>query len=395
MTQVAVRTVGGVLRADYYPLNHYGAWYPGGSEMTFVLESDLGSPDANVLAMPNCPLTVLSQTPVNVTRQFFGTHVMSNHPPDDLVGYTATAIRSHDYRWSQWRMIETAKGVFDWAKADDWVNKYYSQGKLLVWTLFGTPTWASARPGESSAYGALGMAAEPANMQDWTDYCTAVATRYAGKITHFEVWNEPNASGFYSGTQAKLSEMVRRAAQAIKGVIPSAKILCPPVTSWSATAGQSAETYFTGMMAASDGASGTMRDWVDIVAVHLYIGGNAARSIPGMIDRVRAGMATAGVNSKPLWDTESAPISPDAASISTAEEIAWMKRAYVSMLLKGVERSFYYAYDHGTMGVKNNAEYIAAREAFIDDLCNKGIQSGCQLWDGRVAYMSGGQVCYA
>lgn len=359
--------------------------------MTFALEADLVNPDANVLSMPSAPVSVISLTPVTPDIAFFGTHV-GGYPPNPLQGYSCSAVRSHDYRWTRWQTIETADGVYDWSRADEWVNTYHAQGKLLVWVLFGTPAWASARPGEASAYGINGMAAEPANMNDWADFCTVVATRYAGKISHFEVWNEPNLTGFYTGTAAKLSEMVRRAAQAIKAVIPSAKILSPAVTGWATTAAQSAETYFNSMMAASDGASGTMVNWVDVVAVHLYVSGNSMRTLPARIDRVRAAMTTSGVSALPLWDTESAPIGPDAASISTQAEIEWMERAYATMLLKGVARSFYYTFDHSTMGVEANAQVRASREDFIRRVCSGSLQSGTFLWDGRIAYYLGGNA---
>ena len=74
----------------------------------------------------------------------------------------------------------------------------------------------------------------------------------------------------FSGTLAKLSEIVRRATVAIKSIDPAVKIISPSITGWSTKPGQSAETYFTGMMAAPTGdGSTTMKDWVDIIAVHL------------------------------------------------------------------------------------------------------------------------------
>ena len=262
-----------------YPAVHYGAHFIG-ARATFCEPADFAGLSANVLAIPNLPITVLSASPVTVPVAFFGMHVQKR-TNDGLAGVSAKTIRSHDagLRWNQ---IETSAGVFSWAAMDSWVNTHYAAGRDLVFVLFGTPSFYSARSSEIGAYGAgsPGIQAEPSDMTKWDAFCTAVATRYISKIKYYEVWNEPNlgnngtttsgSSFFFSGTFAKLSEMVRRANQAIKAVDPTAKILSPAVQGWAATSGTS-DTYFTGMMSASDGATGTMKDWIDIVAVHLYL----------------------------------------------------------------------------------------------------------------------------
>jgi hypothetical protein len=217
-----------------------------------------------------------------------------------------------------------------------------------------------------------------------------------GKIRHYEVWNEPNMNNngtttngsnfFFSGTFAKLSEMVRRANQAIKAVDPTAKIICPAVQGWKAISGTS-DTYFTGMMSASDGATGTMKDWVDIVGVHLYLPSpNKVQDLGGMIDRVKAAMATAGIPSMELWDTESAPISPDMIDLTDGQAQALMARNMLTMAAKGVARTFYYQYDHGTMGYMTRPQVAAFRERIVALLKSGTIRTVSRFADGRVGY---------
>jgi hypothetical protein len=342
---------------------------------------------------------MLSADPVKVTDEFFGAHVQKR-TNDGLPGITASMVRSHDLQsgTGQWRSIETSDNVWNWSNIDAWVNAHYAAGRQLMFTLFGTPAWASARPAEIGAYGANypGLYAEPVDMPKWDRFCTEVATRYLGKIRHYEVWNEPNMNNngtttngsnfFFSGTFAKLSEMVRRANQAIKAVDPTAKIICPAVQGWKAISGTS-DTYFTGMMSASDGATGTMKDWVDIVGVHLYLPSpNKVQDLGGMIDRVKAAMATAGIPSMELWDTESAPISPDMIDLTDGQAQALMARNMLTMAAKGVARTFYYQYDHGTMGYMTRPQVAAFRERIVALLKSGTIRTVSRFADGRVGY---------
>ena len=394
MTQVPVVNVGGVLQAVSYPEN-YGAWFRGAQDATFCLEGDLVAPDANVQAMPMQPVRLLTSTKVSPTDRFFGFHT-GNFPYATLDGVTCGWVRSHDSRL-RWHDIETSDGVFNWTRFDDWVQKHSSRGRDLCHVLFGTPTWASARPSESNSYFVPGLAAEPADLAQWDAYCTAVAQRYP-QIQYYEVWNEPNIwnagaqSGFWSGTQTMLAQLTRRASQAIKAVRPTAKIVSPATTGWLAQAGSSGETYFTGMMNASDGATGTMKDWVDIVGVHLYTSGNSTASLPGIITRLKAAMSALGIGAKEIWDTESAPIAPDAIQISDEAEIRHLKRSLVTMLSLGIARQCYYRWDHATMGISDNPVVIAARKEFVDQLLADGIEASSVLWDGRVFWRRRGII---
>jgi hypothetical protein len=397
-------------RSTVYPTAHHGGHFIG-NRATFCLDKDFGNLDPNVLAIPNFPVKLLSGSPVAVSDRFFGMHVYKrdNDTATEASFYT---VRSHDMAGgrSRWQFIEPRDDVWDFSVIDDWVNIHHAAGRDIVFTLYGTPAWASARPNEEGAYGpwSLGIQAEPSDMTKWDRFCTKVATRYLGKIKYYEVWNEPdmfnNGTGiarkdfyggatdaelskhfFFSGTFAKLSEMVRRANQAIKAVDPTAKILSPSITNWPTSGGVNAETYFTGMLAASDGVGGTMKDWVDIIAVHLYIGGNDITKLPKILDRIDAAKTAAGVSSKETWDTESAPIGPDVISMTSAAGRLFIARSMIIQAARGIARTIYYQYDHGTMGIKNSS-IVAYRNRIRDLLTSGTILSACAFTDGRVGY---------
>lgn len=392
-------------RAEVYPSKHYGAHFTG-NRATFCLEADFATFDANVQAIPHLPITLLTASPVQVDEKFFGMHVRYR-ANDAATEITHGTVRSHDFGSlkSHWHRIQTTASAdtntWDWTELDSWVNTHYAAGRDLIFTLFGTPTFYSARPTEHGAYGSywVGIQAEPTDMTKWSAFCTAVATRYLGKIKYYEVWNEPNLNSngtgpagttgttfFFSGTFAQLAEMTRLANQAIKAVDSTAKIICPAVTSWATSAGGSAENYFTGMMAAATGdGSTTMKDWVDIIGVHLYIGGNDIAKLSKLIDRVSAAITTAGLSGKEVWDTESAPIFPDVSGMPIEAAKLYIARSMIIQAAKGINRTCYFQYDERAMGIKRTG-IVSYRERIRELLMSGAIQSACIFNDGRVGY---------
>ena len=72
-------------------------------------------------------------------------------------------------------------------------------------------------------------AAEPRDIEDWRIYVRKVAERYKGRIRNYELWNEVNVKGFYSGSQEKLVELARVAYQTLKEVDPNIVFIAPSV----------------------------------------------------------------------------------------------------------------------------------------------------------------------
>lgn len=393
-------------RSSAYPLRHYGGHFIG-NRATFCETADFAGLSSNVLAIPNLPVTVLSASPVSVGEEFFGMHVRSR-VNDTLPGITAKTIRLHDMAAgkSRWQFIQPTPSTWDWVDLDSAVNAHYAAGRDIIFTLFATPPWASARPTERNIYSDQpgdsiqynrGIAAEPADMTKWDAFCTALAQRYLGKIKYYEVWNEPNWSNngtgagantdcFFTGTFAKLAEMTRRANQAIKAVDPTAKILCPPVQGWAASSGSS-DSFFTGMMSASTGdGSTTMKNWVDIIGVHLYLPTpNKVQDLAGMIDRINSCKATAGASGLPTWDTESAPIGPEMNALTDNKGKQLIGRMLLTMAAKGIARTMYYQYD-GSMGFAGREAIVAYREQVAALLRSGTIKTVSRFTDGRVGY---------
>lgn len=401
MTQYAVTTVSSALRSATYPAKYYAASCSP-TLMTFMLDADFASLGADVLAIPNFPIISMKSSAITVADTFFGMSI--NHRVNDgMTGVTAKTVRSHDMEGgkSRWQKIEYANGIYDWVDMDSWVNTHYAAGRDIVITLFGTPGWATARPSEANAYSSgtygsggsnYGLAAEPANLADWDNFCTTIATRYLGKVKYYEIWNEVNLTSFFTGTQTILAQMVRRANQAIKAVDSTAKIISPSIQGWVVTAGGASETYLTGMMAASDGVSATMASWVDIISVHLYTNANNTFSLNGIITRINAGKTTAGVSAKETWDTESSPFIPYPSDLTDANLIKLQSRAAITMAALGIARHITYMLDGTSQGFLGRTAVISARETLRTLLMSGNMLNASVFTDGRVAYWTSGGV---
>ena len=164
---------GGLKPSTWY--KHYGMDYNGAS-YCFITDADLVNPSSRELNAPHGRLIELVSTPVTLSKETFGIHfhrIYNNITtfPDLPIGF----VRSHDggLRWQEIQPSNSSS--YDWGRFDTWLNHVESNNCTPVFTVFGTPSWASSRPAEASAYGINGLAAEPSNMNDLANFVTAVA----------------------------------------------------------------------------------------------------------------------------------------------------------------------------------------------------------------------------
>jgi polysaccharide biosynthesis protein PslG len=122
----------------------------------------------------------------------------------------------------EWRNIEgKGKGAFEWNEPDRIVDAISQTGMKIVARVDNQPQWASSTiqwPGSGP----------PDNPRDWTDYLTALATRYKGRIQAYEIWNEPNLDREWGDQQpdpAAYASMLKASYQAIKAADPQALVI--------------------------------------------------------------------------------------------------------------------------------------------------------------------------
>lgn len=347
---VPVVRSGDIVTPQFVPPNSVGVAVASNSYV-FDTTEDFFLPD-----IPARLGTSVLEAPRLVDRKFAGMHYHAELPT-----IAHSIARNVDLPGCMWWNVEpAARGVFDWSALDAFVATAAAAGRDIVFNLLGTPTWASARPAESGHYTA-GSDAEPASMDDLAAFVAAVGSRYRARgtpIMAFEIWNEPKYAGgggvgqgnYFTGTPQALAHMAKAVFQAAKGVDPGVLILSPAATGleypWVAGDGSGTD-HLQRFLAASDGAGGTGRDWIDTLAFHSYShdGYNNVFAIPQMVANVRAVMALHGLADRQIWITETSAITPPLNSFVARHQQDYIARTMLLALGSGVSRVIWYAWD--------------------------------------------------
>ncbi len=108
-----------------------------------------------------------------------------------------------------------------WVKYDRIVNMTEARGLRLMVRLSNPPAWTRANP-------EAGDNAPPDDLQDYVNYAINVATRYRGRISHYQIWNEPNIYPEWGNNPidpAGYAEMLCRAYAALKAIDPNIVVI--------------------------------------------------------------------------------------------------------------------------------------------------------------------------
>ena len=118
-----------------------------------------------------------------------------------------------------WAGVEPFPGYYNWGPADYIVNAANERGMGVLAVINSTPGWASPT-------GAPGYS-EPTDPSLYGAFAGQVAERYAGQISAYEIWNEPNAAFFYGPEvdPAGYTELLQAAYPAIKAADPDATVI--------------------------------------------------------------------------------------------------------------------------------------------------------------------------
>lgn len=178
-------------------------------------------------------------------------------------------------------------------------------------------------------------------MQDWDTFVRAIAIHAGGRIKYWEMWNEANQHGYWSGGIPALVTMTQHASAIIKSIAPNAMIFTPSAVGGSVDT----STFLDKFLAAGGGAL------VDGVAFHGYV--NSIPAIPEDVNRIvdaeQRIMAERGQSGKPLWDTEGSWGPSDHLTGDDAR-MAFVARHYILQWSKGVERFYWYAWNDKSYG---------------------------------------------
>jgi hypothetical protein len=323
-----------------------------------------------VLPPPKAPWTT-------VDSSLFGMHVAALGETDFPGRLGGVRIWDSGVRWDQ---IEKQQGQYDWDKLDRIVANAQKAGATeITYVLGSTPEWAATRIDPVAFYYGGGTASDVKSLDSWRDWVRAVATRYQGKITSYQIWNEANLASFWApqdkGNWKRMALLTQIAVDEVAAIDPNAKI-----ASASSTVMQgkrfTTESFFYRYLRTL-----VKRDIkVDAISVHLYPwttkgpgGGTPSERLAGL-EMAREVMTKLGLSAMPIWDTE--VNYGNRRDNGHPEEVfgpkvgaAYLARTYIDSVRYGVTKVFWYAWDSHVMGVSTTdpatGQVIAPGKAFF------------------------------
>lgn len=322
----------------------------GGAELNFVWPAEAPA-RGDVFA------EITGNEPREVPRNYIGMHMhrlvigpqdsgrLRTEWPDMKFG----VLRLWDAR-VRWADVAPQPRAWSFERLDQYVWAAQSKGVELRYVLGSTPRWASARPDETCPYG-YGCSAEPVQINDWTNYVRALARRYKGQISTYELWNEPkftdlprdrNKRAFFTGNVAQMVTLARTAREVLNVEDPKARLISP------------------GIVAGFDRLSLFLKSggkaYIDGIAYHFY--SPNSRYFAEQVRSVRAVMKAEGVEHLPLFNTETGieaespehPLPPDAPRRTPEQAVGHVIQFMVLGAAAGLAGYDFYAWDNDLSG---------------------------------------------
>jgi hypothetical protein len=253
-------------------------------------------------------------------REFFG--IQGWTPPSARTFNTLGRAGLGTYRYQlNWGAVEARRGQRRWGGVDAVFRNAAANGMTVLPYILGSPGWAASRaqyPPTGDARGA------------WLNFVREAGARYgqggsfwsanprlpARPPTYWQIWNEPNFSGYWFGrpNAAQYVDFLSESGSALRGGDPGARIALAglPETHIGIPGSK-----FLKQIYARPGA----RDAFDAVVLHPYA--RDARGVLGAVIRARRTMRRNGDAGKPILVTEvgwatGGPVGPRTRAFRTS-----------------------------------------------------------------------------
>jgi hypothetical protein len=158
------------------------------------------------LPPPAFPAPLLADSP-------FGINTALRPDAPDLEA-RLQAMQQAGIKWGRqdfaWKRIESRRGEYDWEPYDRLVARCHQYGILLFGNLTYGPDFHDTRT--------------DAGIEAYCAFARAAAKRYAGKVDHWQIWNEPNL-GYHGGNPELYARLLAASGKAIHEANPKARVL--------------------------------------------------------------------------------------------------------------------------------------------------------------------------
>jgi hypothetical protein len=190
---------------------------------------DTATPTPTDTPLPPTPTPTLTPKPQFVNAFGYGiqAHALGNVNHQEIMA----TVKDLGFGWLkqqiEWKIVETAKGQYNWAEIDRLVEVAQQNGIYLLLSIVKAPDWARGPSPDTSVDG------PPSNPQDLADFVRAMAARYKGRVQAYEIWNEQNLHYEWGNEQidaARYVQLLATAYQAIRAADSRALVISGALT---------------------------------------------------------------------------------------------------------------------------------------------------------------------
>ena len=233
-----------------------------------------------------------------------------------------------DIRWDY--CVNRDNGNWSWWQIDEVFSSAESRGIQLLPILCGKNPLTNAEAQN--------------DLDGWEAFAREFTSRYKGRFSAVEIWNEPDNTTFWNISAANFKNIMQRAYTAIKAVDPTITVVLGGVTAGGTD-------YLSSLY------SNGVKNYCDVVAYHPYVwphapdeewrtgnilSGYTYRGFIRYINAVKSVMSSNGDGSKPLWLTEVGWPSGGNNGVSEAQQASYVTNAAAIAFANGVEKFFVY-----------------------------------------------------
>jgi len=243
-----------------------------------------------------------------------------------------------------WNSIHLGVDVYNWDTLDAIVGQMESMGMSITYVIAATPLWLAKYPDNPHYAPWLGPGSNsmPTDMNEANKFFWNIATRYAGRIHAYEIWNEPQLADFlYPYNTAELQDLAtltKRAYSTIKTCDGSARIVAASLLPRASSGGMAKASKYLDAIRANG--------WnVDLFNCHIYPNIGEGPEVWGsMLSDCRSTIASYGAPSGEVWVTET---NFDLLGPVISEEAApgYIDGTYAQASAQGVSEIYWYGWD--------------------------------------------------